>query len=851
MELLWVVNCSATNQSNNNVNERDSLVDCDDIQSLAINNGVEDAGLTTFVQEACESVEVLGKYFRPVKFVGKQADIQDLTKFVARPRLISTGTLGATRAKIFQQRLSPAGMLDLCSGGRARFAGAYGLRYTTVFTLQVAATPFHQGVLALSSEYAQNNVASLRSERSCAATYLPHVRLDLSTNTMAVLRVPFLNFTDFVLRDSPNMYTTVAINSILPVPAITGASAPTYKLYMHLEDVEMYGAVPAATRSATPLLASIPVTLPASVEPQSGAVLNREFESETHPLSSGLHSASRTVGWIAKGVPSLSSISGPVSWALGRAAGVLRYFGYSRPQITDPPTRVLAIGSTLEHNVDVPTQCIVLAPTSENRLAVSDAFGNSDVDEMSLTYLMGTFSQLCVGKLSTTDAHGALLYGSLVSPSVMWFRAPTAAPYGNIPLPATLASNRTAFQPTTQFFFASMFKFWRGDIRYRFTFAKTKMHAGRVVATYVPAFIDTATAVVQYPQLSGTGLQPDGYCAIFDLKDGNVFDFVVPYTSPRPFMDFGAHIGSISLCVVDPLLAPSMVASTVDFLVEVAFGNNVELGFPRGVQHPVNIATITEQSGKLLPATTPTVTEYTMGESINSVKQLIMLPKTTRTAYKGIVHDVDMMPWHYMPQQLVSNVLTDVHESYGYGGNIASCFVFVRGSTDYHVYQSQDANNVSACVMMRDITTGNEAIATQLPFLCAHDGTLHFRCPSYQHTIRVPSWAYRSITNWQCSFQPDGGASPKQDISFAAADLEAEYATPLVLPRIRLAYNVPAGDTSKAEVLFRRQAGDDAMLAHFIGPPPVRLRGTDPDISIHEYVPVTLTVAPDATVTST
>ena len=55
--------------------------------------------------------------------------------------------------------------------------------------------------------------------------------------------------------------------------------------------------------------------------------------------------------------------------------------------------------------------------------------------------------------------------------------------------------------------------YWRGSIKFRFTFAKTKFHAGRVIAAYVPASYDTvATGVlsnnVPAPEISSGLVQP-------------------------------------------------------------------------------------------------------------------------------------------------------------------------------------------------------------------------------------------------------------------------------------------------------------------------------------------------------
>jgi hypothetical protein len=104
-----------------------------------------------------------------------------------------------------------------------------------------------------------------------------------------------------------------------------------------------------------------------------------------------------------------------------------------------------------------------------------------------------------------------------------------------------------------------MFRYWRGGIKFRFTFAKTKFHGGRVMVAFVPATYDTATNAVlsnpvPAPETTGGLVQPFQQSAIFDLKDSNTFEFHVPYISARPWLSTFGTVGGVTMLVMDRLV---------------------------------------------------------------------------------------------------------------------------------------------------------------------------------------------------------------------------------------------------------------------------------------------------------
>ena len=130
---------------------RDGAEECSQMMaSLAVTGEASATGVTTFANEACTGVTVNSSYVgssvsRP------QADLQDIKYYFARPRLIRRGTFAfGSRANQFTWDASGGNLLLAFPQWTNRLAGAYGIRFTMCFRLQVAVTAFHQGVAALS-----------------------------------------------------------------------------------------------------------------------------------------------------------------------------------------------------------------------------------------------------------------------------------------------------------------------------------------------------------------------------------------------------------------------------------------------------------------------------------------------------------------------------------------------------------------------------------------------------------------------------------------------------------------------------------------------------------------------------
>lgn len=727
------------------------------------------------------------------------------------------------RTRIFNTQPKFSAWLAYWTSGQQRLLGAYGIRASLVFTLQVSATPFHQGLVCLNFQYgaepgAAGNGCFFRSTNSCTSTNLPHVTLDMSSDTMVKLKLPYLapaEYSRIQTAFQDFTYGCLALNVLTAIPAVPGMNAPSYQIYLHLEDIELFGAAPQTT-------VNIQLNAGRKLSP-----VTEEFEKDSHPYSSALYSAGKAVHYIAKGVPSLSSIGGITSWALGKAAGVVRAFGYGKPAVIDPVVRMTTVDTVGEFNTDVASALFVLAPTANNTTAISTDVGYSDVDEMALSYVTSRWGQICVFNIDTSVNAGIRVYATSICPLSWWFRAPASLPAYNHNVSSFATATTNSVQPSHLMWAASSFKQWRGGVKFRFTFAKTKMHAGRVMVAFNPDLLSkNLEGVMNDPQLVnvasyGTlGPDPFGYSAVFDLKDGNVFDFEVPFISPTPYVNIGTTVGTLAMFVVNPLIAPSVVSSSIQCMVEIAGMSDFELANPAGILLPAHNAGTILQSGRILSEAPEIVNQRTMGEAITSVKQLISIPHVKYYNNPGpSPYSIAIPPWFFHPtySALTPSTISALSYSFSYGGNWASCYAFLKGGTDFHAYATTESNwyKIIQLPGLGGLLSTNNIPANRscsnAPTILNTNNAMHVRLPGYYSTARIYSWIANII--------PGAGTTWSNSLTFTTSPVDLYIG-------LQTLWALVVGNITDGASTFShtsRNASDDAQMAMYIGPPPVWL----------------------------
>lgn len=268
-------------------------------------------------------------------------------------------------------------------------------------------------------------------------------------------------------------------------------------------------------------------------------------------------------------------------------------------------------------------------------------------------------------------------------------------------------------------------------------------------------------------------------------------------------------------------------------MVEVCGGSDYELANPRTPMYCAQPnPTLTLQSGKVLSNAPEDISEYTVGESINSVKQLISIPKVTALQVGAAAkYTVTIPPWYYQPcpSILIPAPTANLTESFGFGGNIAHCYTFAKGGTDFHAYLNQSNTSGKAWLSVAQIsnsqTTTTVQSPAQMPFsnnpriINSSGSALHARLPAYQQQLRYSTTSLNNVCSPGQAWGFKGNAMP-------ALSWNATNPTAL--------YNLTFCSNFVTQAVTSRSAADDASLAIYIGPPPLLLLSTNTAATVYD-----------------
>lgn len=820
---------------------KDNIVEdvCEEISGLTISTQPEEIGVATFTSEAGKC-DVVPYDAETSSFVKGSAAYQDLKEYFQRPRLIATGSVPTTRTRFWSSGVDvPTVFNSWFPNGLTRLTGVSGVRFSIKVALTVSATPFQQGLIAMSWQYdtyPDDIEIFPRSISSALVTQLPHVRLDLAENTMVELDIPFLYRLDyFELADNGNALGCLALNTLMAYRTLTNAAPPTYKVYVSLHDLELIGSMPQNLTYVVPQSGLVEyqsgVTGSRTKHTQSsGNQITKEARS-TGTISGLLGTTASAIGTISKAVmpfaPQLSVIGGTTDWFLRSASKVASAFGYSKPVVEKESNKVWRHDYAGEGQIDLPNPGYVVSPFQSNKVRVDSTLAASDVDEMSMGFVLSKYAQVFVGDMTTNDTTGARLYAAGVGPYSFWFRTNSNRPGGNLPVPVASPLTANAIAPTPLLFFGNMFRYWRGGVKFRFTFAKTKFHAGRVIVSFVPKTADENTlqpSTTNIPALEvASGLpQPFNYCEIFDLRDSSTFEFTCPFISPYLWLNVNGIVGGITMTVLDPLIANGEASTTIDYMVEVCGAEDFELASPSNptLSPTAGYGVVFYQSGLAgIEPGEPNITEYTVGEKFNSLKQLMMIPNyiagdvtTATTSYTTLT------PFFFRPRWDMFTPMPNGATAYwGFtrSGSVASCYAFYQGSTAYHVY-SDYSGPYSTLQIVNAPNDGNGGTAgfsdprekniapTGTVRVRTQQGVMHATLPLYSKVARMPYGSYVYFYSTR---------------NFGGLGTQVNNSSPLSNVQYNLMYRNNSGSTNR--VYVGRAAGDDARCACYIGVPPV------------------------------
>ena len=237
--------------------------------------------------------------------------------------------------------------------------------------------------------------------------------------------------------------------------------------------------------------------------------------------------------------------------------------------------------------------------------------------------------------------------------------------------------------------------------------------------------------------------------------------------------------------VLEPLVGPTNAANVVDVLVEVRGGDDFELANPRNPMF-TPYERVELQSGLKIRNDC----EYTMGERLLSLKQLLGIP----ALYETRATDPGANIRTFLPHWASTNIVRpDAAYTVGIPSYIARAYAFVKGSTDVHVYVHGSDKNLLSIHQQTDVNltfeTKDSLLATsQIRVQSTTGKSLHARLPAYQQLVRL------STASCTATEPPlHGGPTSFYTLKVSTAD--------------------------KNEIATYICAGDDAFACMYVGPP--------------------------------
>lgn len=493
-------------------------------------------------------------------------------------------------------------------------------------TIKVNAVRFQQGryflrvvynggpsICPLSEKVAGAHVANLMT-----ATSGQLVEVDLATQTSATIIIPFISNTNYVMPTTDALARTVAKVYLMcydPLVAGSGDTVAQYSIWARLINISLSG----------------------NVVLQSKTVQFKELDG---PISGPASRISKAAG-ILSGIPLLSSTASTVSWLSGVVSSVASSFGYSKPYDPSPPSVVMRKGTQGMSNVDGRYQGHKLSAMVSHEIPISMGRQRTDIDEMSFDFIKEKYAWIRTVPWTNAQSSGYVVTSF-----------DTTIGHGDA------VSFAKGYTLTPVDYLSEPFSLYRGGIKYKFKIPKTEFHSGRLLLAWLP--IDSVAGIVEPTSIAETDNLTR---VIWDIRESNECEIVVPYISTKNFTTVGTRTGKLYVFVLNELIAPNTVPAQVNILIEKAGAEDLEFAFPTKVTTANTInwwsPYVQFQSGALVLGKSKLPLEVvaeSVGERVVSIRSLIKRFSLFTNKASGTVAGNWLYPFeYYAATQLVSN----------------------------------------------------------------------------------------------------------------------------------------------------------------------------------------------------
>lgn len=752
------------------------------------------------------------------------SELYSIKTFLERPQIISFGNLSSATAwpSLVYSGIFPGALLSTTMM-QDKTKGIWGLKATMVATLAVNAQRFQQGryilgviPIAGSTITSPDYLVTHRASRT-QATQVPHVEIDINCDTEVTLEVPHIScFFACPIRYSNTIQYQNCQLFVAPYgPLKSGPSTLNcdYILTVRLKDVELFA--PVVPQSGSGFVGTVKRKVPSD---------NEQEYSGSKPLSSSLKIAATATGILSK-IPVLSSVAAPASWALNVAGQVASAFGWSRPHNGEKNALMQMNNFANMANVDAIDNAEVLGYSNDNKVETLPGFAGTDLDELSLAFIAQKQAFYQAVTWNVSDPENTLLHSRECHPKSFFSQSTYGA--------------HTTFNLTPMAFAANFFALYRGSIVITLKIVKTEFHSGRLLLAFAPneIFLNTP-AVTTFENSAYT------FREIIDIRYGNEYSFVIPYTCFNQYRDTIGNqcsYGTIFLRVLNELRAPDTCAQNVDILIEAGAYKDMEFAkpsTPRGF--PTLVATA--QSGgrkvtfkdedpckslaKVMGNATLSDTDFParvcIGERITSLRQILkkysfVQPRVERTP-SPVNPYFTTLPFA-MPVSHISAANARVH-SETYPDNfvhVCSAYGLFRGGVRLKFITGENMTDRYIQTSLYHVTTDTSAVTNMFSANASPPGIFDI-----QQTCNLPTTVDRINSRGgveiEVPYYNRTFASPVYNAQIVSA-LSFDYNPGAPVPSTRVyAIGFGAGITTTYRVY--RAASDDFDVGLFISVPP-------------------------------
>jgi hypothetical protein len=455
--------------------------------------------------------------------------------FFAKPTIFQQGVLDTTTTNVIWKE----DVTKLISSlKKSRMANVYTIRYDTRVTLEINADKFQSGRyilfwLPVAGTY-NKSWYNMHCAHLTSITQLPHVEIDIATQTSVTLEIPYVNV-------KPYMEYSTINDSYDTTPGVVGLIA-----YSPLDP----GTGGSSNCGYTILTSQHNLKIGTLAVNQSASDRERKSVGKG-PISNTLTRVAQVASALGK-VPGIGLYAQNVAWAASAAGGLAMALGWSKPVDIAPIQRVERRISPMNFSHDSTTTARVLATSSENSVG-DPKLSRRNEDELAFQYLKQIYAYVQTDTWTTSQAAQTVIFTKAIIPN----NFSSSLPKG--------------FCHTPVGFIATLHNYWRGSIMFRFKLVKTQFHRGRLCFFVAPG---TNSGAVSLP------LTELVYREIIDVSETSEFEVCVPYQLARAWLSVNERSATVGLFVVDPLVAPISVTQTVKIIMEVSGGPDFEVAVP-------------------------------------------------------------------------------------------------------------------------------------------------------------------------------------------------------------------------------------------------------------------------------